>query len=388
LPLAPGSPQGRLRRPGKPVRPWQASGVAADLEACRKGRENQIWTRKGPDALRHRRDRTMEQHEIETLRDKVPCAAVLEREGWMVDVRESTARAVKYRRGEGEIVIVIHGGRGWFDPLSDAKGDVFTLAGHLAGVAFPAAVEAVRGLVGHVPSTPSWNRPKRTGTSLSITERWRRRPTPTIGSRGWRYLADERAIPGAILRAAIAQGLLREGPRGSVWAAHVDGARQLIGWEERGPLWRGFSTGGAKELFRLGNEGALRLCVTEAAIDAMSLAALEGMRADTLYVSTGGGWSPASDAAIRAIAASPDMLIATATDNDRQGEIYAGRLQEIVRETGCRYERLRPSTQDWNSDLQVQAKGNPGMKGERRAESLPHARPSRQGKLRPASAGP
>ena len=70
----------------------------------------------------------MEQHEIETLRDKVPCAAVLEREGWTVDVKESTTRAVKYRRGAGEIIIVIHNGRGWFDPLSDAKGDVFTLA--------------------------------------------------------------------------------------------------------------------------------------------------------------------------------------------------------------------------------------------------------------------
>ena len=77
----------------------------------------------------------MEQHEIETLRDKVPCAAVLEREGWTVDVKESTTRAVKYRRGAGEIIIVIHNGRGWFDPLSDAKGDVFTLAGHLAGIA-------------------------------------------------------------------------------------------------------------------------------------------------------------------------------------------------------------------------------------------------------------
>jgi hypothetical protein len=302
----------------------------------------------------------MEQQEIETLRDKVPCAAVLEREGWMVDVKESTARAVKYRRGEGEIIIVIHGGRGWFDPLSDAKGDVFTLAGHLAGIAFPAAVDAVCGLVGYVPTTPPWNRPKRTGTPLSITERWRRRRPPTIGSRAWRYLADERAIPVSILRAAIAQGLLREGPSGSIWAAHADRTGQLIGWEERGPQWRGFSTGGAKELFRLGNEAALRFCITEAAIDAMSLAALEGMRADTLYISTGGGWSPASDAAIRAIAASPDILIAAATDNDRQGEIYAGRLQEIMRETGRRYERLRPSTQDWNSDLKRTGEGKPG----------------------------
>ncbi len=78
--------------------------------------------------------------------------------------------------------------------------------------------------------------------------------------------------------------------------------------------------------------------------------------------------------------------MAAATDNDRQGEIYAGRLREIVREAGCRYERLRPSTQDWNSDLQGKGKGNPGMEGERRAKSLPHARPARQGKASPASA--
>ncbi len=129
------------------------------------------------------------------------------------------------------------------------------------------------------------------------------------------------------------------------------------------PQWRGFSTGGSKQLFRLGNEAALRLCVTEAAIDAMSLAALEGMRADTLYVSTGGGWSPVSDNAIRSIASNPDILMAAATDNDRQGEIYARRLQEIVRETGCRYERLRPSTQDWNSDLKGQGKETREWKG-------------------------
>jgi hypothetical protein len=160
----------------------------------------------------------MEQNDIETLREKVPCAAVLEREGWMVDIKESTARAVKYRRGAGEIIIVIHAGRGWFDPLSDAKGDVFTLAGYLAGIAFPAAVEAVRSLVGYVPATPSWNRPKRTDIPLSITDRWWRRRPPAIGSRTWRYLADERAIPISVLQAAIAQGLLREGPSGSISA--------------------------------------------------------------------------------------------------------------------------------------------------------------------------
>lgn len=73
----------------------------------------------------------------------------------------------------------------------------------------------------------------------------------------------------------------------------------VVGWMGRAgtrvPEWRGFSTGGSKVLFRLGAPDALRLCVTEAAIDAMSLAAIEGLQDATLYVSTGGGWSPRTE---------------------------------------------------------------------------------------------
>jgi hypothetical protein len=55
LPLAPGSPQGRLRRPGKPVRPC---GLPASRPTSRPAGkvDKQIWTRKGPDAPRRRRD--------------------------------------------------------------------------------------------------------------------------------------------------------------------------------------------------------------------------------------------------------------------------------------------------------------------------------------------
>ena len=87
-----------------------------------------------------------------------------------------------------------------------------------------------------------------------------------------------------------------------MWAAHSDSVGVITGWEERGPSWRGFATGGAKELFRLGAADCLRICVTEAAVDAMSLAALEELRDDTLYISTGGGWAPATEDAIRALA--------------------------------------------------------------------------------------
>ncbi len=58
----------------------------------------------------------MEKAELEELRGKVACGAVLETAGFAVDLKESTRRAVKYRRGD-EIIIVIHDGQGWFDPL-------------------------------------------------------------------------------------------------------------------------------------------------------------------------------------------------------------------------------------------------------------------------------
>jgi predicted RNA binding protein YcfA (HicA-like mRNA interferase family) len=77
----------------------------------------------------------MENREIEVLREQVGCVALLEQDGWRVDIKESTRRAIKYRRN-GRIVIVIHDGRGWFDPFSTAKGDVFSLAKHLGADGF------------------------------------------------------------------------------------------------------------------------------------------------------------------------------------------------------------------------------------------------------------
>ena len=213
----------------------------------------------------------MEKKDIEELKERVPCAAVLEKAGFAIDLKESTRKAVKYRRGDA-IVIVIHDGKGWFDALSDAKGDVFSLVEHLDGVGFAEVLQRVSDLVGFVPSPLAWTRPARAhDTDLGIAERWHARRTPWRGSMTWRYLRDERAVPETVIRAAIAQDLLREGPCGSMWAAHLDESGRISGWEERGPQWRGFSTGGAKVLFRFGPVDAPRVCVTEAAIDAMSL---------------------------------------------------------------------------------------------------------------------
>ncbi|WP_338011745.1 DUF3991 and TOPRIM domain-containing protein [Ensifer sp. LCM 4579] len=293
----------------------------------------------------------MKREDIEQLRERVCCSAVLETSGFAVDVKESTRRAVKFRRGS-EIVIVTHEGRGWFDPLTDSKGDIFSLVAHLDGVEFVEGVERIAALVGFQPSLPTWRKlPRHRATVTSIADRWAPRESPVPGSGVWRYLRWERSLPAATIRKAISQGVLREGPYGSMWAAHVDETGTVTGWEERGPDWRGFATGGTKVLFRFGSSPALRLCVTEAAIDAMSLAAIEGMREGTLYLSTGGGWSPATDAALRALAADPAVQLVAATDANSQGDAYAHRLRSLAEELGCDWLRLRPPRGDWNDVL-------------------------------------
>ncbi|PWE52072.1 hypothetical protein DEM27_33030 [Metarhizobium album] len=312
----------------------------------------------------------MKRDELEALRARVSCEALLERAGYEVDLKESTRRAVKYRHG-GNIIIVTHHGRGWFDPLGDEKGDVFGLAMFLEKTPFPAAAEAVAALVGFQLSRPEWRPSRSSVANEAIGDRWRCRRSPPPGSGAWHYLSWERSIPPAIVRQAIREDILREGPFGSIWAAHVDSHGRVVGWEERGPEWRGFSTGGSKLLFRLGPSDANRLCITEAAIDAMSLAALEGLREGTLYLSTGGGWSPATDAALRELAVRPELTLVAATDANSQGDVYAERLRALAEAWGCDWQRLRPPADDWNEVLKTREK----ERGERKLEK----------KMRPAA---
>ena len=115
----------------------------------------------------------MKREELEALRAKVSCDAVLEQAGFEIDLKESTRCAVKYRQG-GNIVIVTHDGRGWFDPLSDEKGDVFSLAMALDNVTFSVAAETVALLVGFQLSRPEWRSPRSSATVANIGDRWRR----------------------------------------------------------------------------------------------------------------------------------------------------------------------------------------------------------------------
>lgn len=110
------------------------------------------------------------------------------------------------------------------------------------------------------------------------------------------------------------------GPVGSAWFAHFDGAGAVTHVDVRGPTFKGSLTGGAKSLFRLPPIGGPypRLVLAEAAIDALSVAGIEGFRKDTLYAATGGGIGPGTVSAPEALLASmaprPDALFCSAAD--------------------------------------------------------------------------
>src|SRR5271165_1118125 len=228
------------------------------------------------------------QREVEELRAGVNCATVLEKATppWLLDRKESSKRCLKYRRGAGEIVIVTHGGAGWWDPNSDAKGDVFRLVQHLEpSLNFGEVRKVLRPLAGVRPDfTPDERARDRRDPLIPIAQRWARRPRLRRCSDAWRYLAG-RGLTEEVLTAAALSDIVRDGPHGSAWFPHRDAAGLVVHVDVRGPTYKGSLTGGSKALFifHLGKPlRRSRLVLAEAPIDALSRAAIERLRGDTI----------------------------------------------------------------------------------------------------------
>lgn len=293
--------------------------------------------------------------EIDELRRRVDCRVLLEIAGWSLDGRTSTTRAAKYFKeispAAKEIVIVTHGGRGWFDAQDGKKGDVFALAQYLWKENFGQVRRRLRPLAGLEPKLAGITATK-PGEPIDAPEVWASRQPPKPGSPAWGYMLRDRALPAATLERALRAGILREGVYGTVWAAHRNAAGEVIGWEMRGPQWKGFSKGGTKGLCWIGRMAtARRVCVAEAWIDMLSLATLEGWPEGTVYASTGGGYGPLTAEILAAVVPRTARLVA-ASDTGRGGDLLAKRLQDLAASCGLGYGRRIPLDKDWNLDLQ------------------------------------
>ena len=197
---------------------------------------------------------------------------------------------------------------------------MFHLVQHLQpGTNFGQVCKLLREFVGISLSHLAHERIReREAPPVPVLERWTKRRAMWRGSPAWTYLTDVRRLPSVVVMAAIRREQVREGPHASAWFAHRDHEGRLTNIAIRGPDYRGFSTGGDKTLFRLpgGPTGSrlssTRLAVTEAPIDAMSLAAIERLGADTLYIATAGSMGPhtleALDQLLRAIVGPPRAL--------------------------------------------------------------------------------
>ena len=121
--------------------------------------------------------------------------------GWRLDQRESTKRAPKYRRGEGEIIIVNHDGRGWWDATGSAKGDVFNLIQRLnPSLNFGAVRKVLRAFVG-IPQPSCWPNAAR---SLDVRSPNDRRPSDGLHDRRF----------GRVTRRGYSRGSRRSSPAG------------------------------------------------------------------------------------------------------------------------------------------------------------------------------
>jgi hypothetical protein len=104
--------------------------------------------------------------------------------------------------------------------------------------------------------------------------------------------------------------------------------------------------------------------LAEAAIDALSRAAIERLREDTIYAATGGGMGPTTIAALAArllaLKDLPNALLESAADANPAGDRYAARHQDIAEQIGVPFKRLRPPIEggDWNDLLRASDHGD------------------------------
>ena len=159
--------------------------------------------------------------------------------------------------------------------------------------------------------------------------------------------------------------LIRRDRSGRVLFAHRDGNRRLTGFEigpPDGP--RRFANGGTRGLFavRAGSAGDLEaLVITEGAVDALSLAQIDGCPASQAFLSTAGAPSRSQREQI-GLAASvlPNVrTVVLAQDGDEAGECQAETLRDRLKvPPHVTFERRRPpENADWNDVVNADQKG-------------------------------
>lgn len=221
----------------------------------------------------------------------------------------------------------------WTNNKTGASGSVIDLwLSDNAGSTLGDARKAFREIIGIDAPTPGPTAaPRRDDSPRDHTEARRRwEEAPYIEDQ--QTYAQVRGISKATLHRF--RDDVRGGAFGGVYFAHRNPETgDIVGFEQR---WEKdgqkntarFAKGGAKTVSVLGNpKTATRMVVFEGGLDALALAELEA-REDTIYVSTGGGFGPRTEAALLKLAEGRQVL--SGFDNDAAGNALHRQLTGLV----------------------------------------------------------
>lgn len=218
--------------------------------------------------------------------------------------------------------------------LGDARAALRDLAGHPALTSGP-----------NPASAPTHRDDEKKRDHTFARNRWAESKNVTAQ----RSYAEKRGISRETLARFPSE--LRVGAFGGVYFAHRNlDSSEIQGFEQRWEDKTGqknkarFANGGRKTVNVLGDPvRATRMAVVESGLDALALAEFED-RDDTLYVSTGGGFGPLTEAALLRLA--QGRMAVSAFDNDRGGETHHRKLLGFLPDA----KRLAPPSQVQGSD--------------------------------------
>ena len=239
-----------------------------------------------------------------------------------------------------------------FDLLRLANGSGFTL-GHARKYLRPflGGVADVPDRIAFRPLSPTAPDVERARAAFHATAE------PLAGGRH-DYLNRVRKLTPHFLARPPFAGAVFQDKRGNAVFPHRGADGEVTGFASRGPNWRSFSKGGVKSLFYAdpGRDRRRVLVVAEAALSALSYAALHPGSGETCYLSTGGAASPRQRDLLRsAFTKLPaDGGLIVAADADAAGERFAAEIGGLWRDAGKPADRSlvrAPASGDWNDEL-------------------------------------
>lgn len=288
--------------------------------------------------------------ELERFKQDINLVELAQSEGFAIDRSESSRSSFVMRHGNGDKIIVATGEDGhgvFFSVHNEASGSVIDFVMHRRGLTLGHARKALRDWV---PASTSTQQKRPTP-----------KPEPIPNNRAMLFLTWQQLAPyeGGFLEnrglspatIALATDRIRTDERGNVAFRHDDFSG-LTGWEVKNNAFSGFVRGGRKALFgfRVGmppKASPSRLVVTESAIDALSF--YQANPETGLYLSFAGTLSPDQTQLLgQVLNRYPAAEVITATDNDGQGEVFAGLIQ-TMRPDATR--ARSPIGKDWNDAI-------------------------------------